>query len=467
MNINFMKRAMVPLLCGILMLFSLSADAENGNLPSLEGLPGVETYDLQNGIRLLTIREELPRTEIICSIGFGKMHEDADNAGLSEIMAKEISLSGTKNFPGNELNEKIEALGGDLSINAGWENITIVIKVLSRHSEFAFSLLRDILENPVFSNENLIYSKRLVMEQFRREMDNPSSAGFTRVREIIFNGRGYGATLSEKSVNSITADTLRETWKKVAVGGNITIAVSSSLEKDILQSITAGKLSGIKKGEREFYNIDNAALLSELSAKSGNIYLLPKDLEQATIITGTIAPEINYQGNYSLFLMNYILGGGSFNSRLMNEIRVKRGLAYSVFSLVRNRYKTGVFMSFVQTRNEEAANVLSLMKENIFRMSEEKVSGDELNWARESVINSYVFNFARTSDILDNYLQIEYNKLDRGYYRDYLKNISRVTPDDIKRESRLLFKQGIVTVVVGNRNLVTELEKHGKVIILE
>jgi len=165
--------------------------------------------------------------------------------------------------------------------------------------------------------------------------------------------------------------------------------------------------------------------------------------------------------------MNYILGGGSFNSRLMNEIRVKRGLAYTVFSLVRNRYRTGVFMSFVQTRNEEAGNVLSLMKENIYKMSKEEVSEEELAWARESVKNSYVFNFAKTSDILENYLQIEYNNLDRRYYRDYLKNIAGVTRGDIKRESAALFGKGIVTVVVGERKLADSLKKYGNVVIIE
>lgn len=461
------NRSVASLLCGIFILFTLSAEAENVNLPSMDGLPQVVTYDLNNNIRLLTIRDELPRTEIICSIGFGKIHEDAGNAGLSEIMAKEISLSGTRKYPGNQLNEKLESIGGDISINAGWENITIVIKVLGRHSELAFDILGDILQNPVFDNKNLEYSKKLIIEQFRREMDDPSNAGFTRLREIIFNRAGYGATLSEKSIDSITSDNLRDTWKRIARGGNVLVAVSSSLENAELRRIAVSQLSGVLKGDREIYKTDNASLLSELAVKSGNIYLLPKDLQQATIVTGTIAPELSYEGNYSLFLMNYILGGGSFNSRLMNEIRVKRGLAYSVFSLVRNRYKTGVFMSFVQTRNDEVSNVLSLMNDNIFGMAATEVSEEELAWAQKSVINSYVFNFAKTSDILDNYLQIEFNHLDRGYYRDYLKNIIKVTPADIKRESGLLFRQGIVTVVVGSRSLENELKKHGKVIILE
>lgn len=467
MNLNYIKGAVVTLLCSIFMLISPAANAGKENVPLLDGLPRVETYDLKNSIRLLTIKDDLPRTEIICSIGFGKMHEDAGNAGLSEIIAQEISISGTKKYPGNELNEKLEAVGGEISISAGWENITIVIKVLSRHSEFAFDILGDILKDPVFSKDTISYSKKLVMEKFRREMDDPSSAGFTKVREIIFNGKGYGATLSQKSVDSISVKDLQETWKRITKGGNILVAVSSSLESDKLHNIAVNQLSGIIKGGRECYTEDYTSLSSEIKLKAENIYLVPKDLEQATIITGTIAPEISYQGNYSLFLMNYILGGGSFNSRLMNEIRVKRGLAYSVFSLVRNRCKTGVFMSFVQTRNEETANVLALMKENIIKMSEVEVSEDELQWARESVINSYVFSFAKTSDILENYLQIEFYNLDKWYYRDYLKNISKVTPADIKKESALLLRHGIVTVVVGNRNLEESLKKYGKVIILE
>jgi len=467
MKRNRMKGFFASLLCAFFLLATPPVMAEKQKIPSLEGLPAVDIFDLDNNIRIMTIKEELPITEIICSIGFGKMYEDSSNAGLSEIMVKEISLSGTKRYPGNELNEKLEAVGGDISINAGWENITVIIKVLSRNTDLAFDMLGDILKNPVFSEKNIVYSKKLVMQNFRREMDDPANAGFTKAREIIFNGRGYGATLSEKSVDSISVNDLRQTWLTTVKGGNLLIAVSSSGGTDTIRNIAADKLSEVAKGERVYYESDNNYLISELNSKSENIYLLPMDLEQATLITGTIAPDISYRGNYSLFLMNYILGGGSFNSRLMNEIRVKRGLAYSVFSLVRNRFKTGVFMSFVQTRNEEAANVLSLLKENIFRMSEIEVSAEELQWAQESVINSYVFNFAETSDILDNYLQMEFNKLDRGYYRDYLKNINIVTPADIKRESRMLFDRGIITVVVGNRSLVESLKKHGRVIILE
>jgi len=455
------------LFCMVLFLFPGPAGADSSELPSLEGLPEVYTSELDNGIKILTIDDDLPRTVVICSIGFGRMYEDSSNAGISELIAREISIAGTKKYPGNELNRKLESVGGEISIVAGWENTVIVIKVLSRHTELAFDILGDILVSPVFSDEAIGHSRKLVIEKFRREMEEPSYAGFVKVREILFEGKGYGATLSEKSMNSFSSEMLENRWKRFVKGGNINIAVSSSRSRDELLKMAGDSFSGVRRGEREYYSISNEKLISGLKEKSGNIYLLPRKLEQATIITGTVAPDMGYSGNYSLFLMNYILGGGSFNSRLMNEIRVKRGLAYTVFSLVRNRYRTGVFMSFVQTRNEEAGNVLSLMKENIYKMSKDEVSEEELAWARESVKNSYVFNFAKTSDILENYLQIEYNNLDRRYYRDYLKNIAGVTRGDIKRESAALFGKGIVTVVVGERKLADSLKKYGNVVIIE
>ncbi len=458
---------MAMMLCGLILFNYPGVMAEENLIPSMEGLPSVETFNLKNNIRLLTIKDELPRSEIYCSIGFGKMHENRDNAGISELLVREILISGTEKYPGNELNAQLESVGGDISITAGWENINIEIRVLSRYTTLAFDILADILASPRFSDESIKYSRSLVLEKFKREMDDPANAGFAKVREIIFNGEGYGSLISEKSINSITSAELAGVWKRFTKGGNISIAVSSSMATDELRQIALKRLSGIKAGEREYYNLNNSSLMSELKVKSGNIYLLPTELEQATIIMGTIAPEISYDGNYSLFLMNYILGGGSFNSRLMNEIRVKRGLAYSVFSLVRNRYKTGVFMSFVQTRNEEVANVLSLMKSNIVKMAITPVTNEELAWAKESIVNSYVFNFSKTSDILENYLQIEFNNLNRNYYRDYLGNIVKVTSADIKKESALMFDRGIVTVVVGNKSLAESLKRYGNIVILE
>lgn len=433
----------------------------------LSALPEVKKHTLNNGVNLLYLKDDLPVTVIYASISFGKLYENSGNAGITEVLCKTLTIAGTESYPGNSLNQKLESVGGEINISAGWETIGIEIKVLSKYNNLAFDILGDLLKNPVFEGADVNSAKQLVMEKIKRDMDEPEETGVLKLREIIFGGSGYGTVPTEKSIGNIDSGSLKLLWNKSATGGNVTIAVSSSENESEIISLAEKKLSEIVKGKKEYYTIDREKILSDIKSSSGIIYLIPRELEQATIYIGTCAPEIKYNGNYALYLMNYILGGGSFNSRLMNEIRVRRGMAYSVYSLVRNRRSAGIFISFVQTRNESAGEVLSLMHENIKKMYNEPVSREELAWAKESVKNSYVFRFNDIDDLLGNFLEIDYNDLDAGYFRDYLANINGVTAGQIVDESRKMFEQGLITVVVGNRNLEKVLSSHGKVVICE
>jgi predicted Zn-dependent peptidase len=433
----------------------------------ISSLPEVKKHKMKNDVNILYLEDELPVTVIYASISFGKMYETAINAGIADVLSRTLSIAGTTSYPGNSMYQKIESIGGEISISAGWETIGIEIKVLSKHSALAFNILGDILKNPVFEDAGVISAKKLVLEKIKRDKDKPDETGVLKLREIIFGGAGYGAVPAENSVGAIDPFSLKTVWSQFATGGNITVAVSSSeSEKDVI-SLAEKEFSAVVKGDKKLYTIDKEKIISGLESVSGNIYLIPAELEQATIYTGTLAPEIKYSGNYALYMMNYILGGGSFSSRLMNEIRVKRGLAYSVYSIVRNRRNAGVFISFVQTRNESAAEALSLIRDNIKLMSEEPVTEEELLWAKESVKNSYVFRFNTINDLLGNFLEVEYNDLDADYYKNYLENINRVTAVDIVNEAGKMFGRGMVTVVVGSRKLEKDLSAFGKVIICE
>ncbi len=433
----------------------------------LSSLPEVKKIKMNNDVNLLYIKDDLPVTTIYASISYGKMNETAVNAGTADVLSKTLTMAGSAAYPGNTINQKLEAIGGEIHISTGWETIGIEIKVLSKYNNIAFNILGDILKNPIFNDTEINSAKKLIIEKIKRDLDEPDETGVLKLREIIFGGSGYGTVPTEKSIKGIDSGALRSLWKRYATGGNITIAISSSEKENVIVSLAEKELSGIGKGNKEYYIVDKEKVLSDLKASVGVIYLIPLEIEQATIYIGTFAPDVKDNGNYALYLMNYVLGGGSFNSRLMNEIRVKRGLAYSVYSLVRNRRNAGVFISFAQTKNESAAEVLSLMNENIKKMYNEPVSQDELNWAKESIKNSFVFRFNEINDLLGNFLEIEYNDLEADYYKKYLDNINKVTSDEIVVESRKMFSQGLITVVVGSRKLEKELSSHGKVVICE
>lgn len=462
-------RISVPLRAAVLLmalgLGLFHPGAGSGNTGQI--IPEIKSFVMDNGVKVVTIDDELPRTEIAVSVSYGKLFEDMNNAGISEVIANTLLLSGSLKYPGDSAVSILESAGGSISVEAGWESITIVVKVLERHTGLAFDIIGDLLVNPAFNNDTVKHSAGYVYEQNRRKMDDPAARGMAALRNIIFNGKGYGASITKRSIASISENSVMDTWGRHTTGGNIIVSVSSSLDSAGITKLCRESFGPVKKGPREYYSADMDTVRSQVTTKSRNIYFIPSDFDQATIICGTPAPDIKYKENYAIEVMNYILGGGSFGSRLMTEIREKRGLAYSVFSYVANRYSTGLFLCFAQTRNEEAGNVLSLMNAGIRSMYTEPVPGEELAWAKDSIINSYVFTFSKVSQILAAYFTMEYYGLEPDYYARYTSRIAAVTAAEVSAESRKLFAGGLVTVVVGKKGTENSLSKYGNVIIIE
>lgn len=449
-----------------LSLIYVSIPGSAGNKNSFS-MPEVKNIFLDNGIKIIRINDELPKTEIYVSISYGKLFENMDNAGISEVIANLLLVSGSKKYPDGSIIKLIETAGGEVSVNAGWENISIQISVLSRDAELAFDIISDMLTNPLFDDEAVRNSGRFVYERYIRSLDDPAARAIINAREIMFDGTGYGAVITSGSISSITRKSIMDIWGRYTVGGNIIVSVSSSLDDGKLTALCKKSFSPVRAGERQYYSVDNEKILSQMTEKSRYIYLVPSDMEQATILFAAPAPDINYQGNYAIEVMNYILGGGSFGSRMWNDIREKRGLAYSVYTYVINRYKAGLFFAFAQTRTEEVGNVITLMKNNIRLVCEQPVLKEELNWAVNSISNSYVFTFSKVNQILNNYFIMEYYGLDKDYFNDYTSNISKVTDEQILKESKNIFGRGLITVVVGKQELEGELSKFGKVVIVD
>ncbi len=430
-------------------------------------LPEVKSFVLPNKIRAFYIKDELPQFTITVSIGFGKLHETRDNAGISSLLAKTLSLGGSKKYPAQVLHQKIESIGGRIRISSSWEETFISIRVLKRHADFAFDIISDILLNPNLDTNYIEQARSLLLENVKRKQDNPDMLAFEKLREIIFNGDGYGSVTREVTLKSITRDDLLKVWDDYFNAGNTILGISSSLNLEDIKKNKQNRLSDIKKGREKNYSIDYNKLTTSMKKNSKRVYLIPKDIPQATIALGTIAPTIKDTRIYSLKMMNYILGGGSFNSRLMKEIRVKRGLSYSVQSVIRFRKNTGVFIAYAQTRNETADTALSLLLENINIMAKDPVLDDELQWTKESIKNSYIFEFDTPLSILSKYTFLSYNGLTKSYLENYLKNIESVKKKQIQTSGKELFNSGLIKVIVGKIELKEKLKKFGNVVIVE
>ncbi len=429
-------------------------------------LPPVDEYVSNSGIQVVYIRDTLPQLTILVSVGFGKLYETANNAGISELLAKTLARGGSKKYPGDALYAAIEAIGGRFSVEPSWEGTTIAMRVLERHAGLAFDILGDIMANPNFDQGFLDEAKSMMREGVRRKKDSPEGLAFEKLREIIFNGEGYGAVTRESTIDSVTLDDVKRVWASHFTEKNIMIGVSSSIDARAVKKYIARAFSGIEEGKRMPYRADGEAFRSAVRKSAGKIYLIPRPIPQATIVVGALAPTVLDGGVYALNVMNYILGEGSFNSRLMREIRVKRGLSYAVQSVIKFRKETGVFMAFAQTKNAQAAVTLSLLRDTINGMAGDTVTDDELRWAKASIAQSYIFEFDTALNMLDKYSFLYYNGLPAAYLTEYQSRIHGVDAASILRESKRLLRDGLVVVVVGGDELKGALAKIGEVVVV-
>ncbi len=424
-------------------------------------IPDVDSFNLKNNIKVFYYRDELPRFAISASIGFGKLNEKKDTAGMSDLIVKILNIGSTKNYF-----EKIESLGGKISINTSFETTSINIEILQRYSSIAADTIYDILKNPDFSDETITTAKNMLADEIKRKSDEPDFIALEKTREIIFGGDSYGAAPTESGIKLITKDAIVKSWNEFFQADNILIASASSQDLNSVKKIFETGLSTLPANGQVDYKIDKEIISDNIKKSQGKIFFFKKNLTQSTIALGTLSEVISYEGNYARTIMNYILGGGSFSSRLVSEIRVKKGMAYSVQSVIRARKKTGVFLAFAQTKTENTQEVIRIIDANIKKISKEPVTKDELNWAIESLTNSFVFKFDSTMSLMGNILELEYTGLPKNYFEKYTDNLKKVNTEKILKESQLLYKNGLVRVVVGNPSLKDELKQFGEVVDL-
>jgi len=212
------------------------------------------------------------------------------------------------------------------------------------------------------------------------------------------------------------------------------------------------------------YEADRARIRESVRSAARRVYFIRRPIPQATVVVGTVTPRLSDPRNYSLGVMNYILGEGSFNSRLMQEIRVKRGLSYSVASIIKPRRETGVFIAYAQTKNEQADATLALLVENVRKMAKCPVSRDELAWAKRAIVSSYIFEFEMPLSLLGKYIFVERGGLPASYLTEYPARINEVQAETILKHGRELFQDGLVKVVVGGEKARGGLSRFGELV---
>ena len=423
--------------------------------------PKGERIVLDNGIILYVLEDhELPVLNLSAIIRTGSIYEPMEKVGLAKLTGSVMRIGGTYSMTPDEINGQLEYIAGSLETSIGRESGHASLSVMTKDIGLGLKIFADVLMNPRFDQEKVDLAKKQALETIRRRNDNPDSIAFREFRRLVYKDNPRGRISTIESINVITRADLVEFYDRFFYPENIILAVSGDFKKDEITKKIAKAFNVWEKTKMELPKVPHPSYSFEKS-----INYAFKDVPQSTIICGHLAVRKTDPDYYAFKALNFILGGGGFNSRLTSEIRSNRGLAYSVGSFYRGDVDYGVFGVVCQTKSATTYQAISLIDEIINGLKVNGVTEKELLWAKESIINKFIFSFTSSPSIVNQQARLEYETMPQDFLERYQENISKVTLEDIERmANRYLHPDRSILVVVGNdKNFDKPLHELGEV----
>ncbi len=385
---------------------------------------------------------EVPLVNVKILVRTGAVLDPPDRTGLAELTGRLMRTGGTRDLRAEELDEALEGMGAVLQTNIGREAGNIALSVLSDDLDRGIGLLAQVLRFPVFSPREVEKEKNRTLERIRRSDDDPDEIAFRLFRSAVYGNDPRGRTPSVGTVSAVTPSDLAAFHRRHFHPDRILVGVSGDFTEEAL----------LESWQRYFGDWQPSGLPAEpYPVPSGpaprTVSLSAKAFPQSTILMGHLAPALDSPDLYAFSLLNYVLGGAGFNSRLTEEIRSNRGLAYSVGSWYRGAAGYGVFVTFCRTGAETTLEAARLLEEIVEDARREGVTADELQWAKDSVINGLVFSLESSAEIVARRLSYEYNGLPPDFLERYPDRLRAVTAEEVKDVARRYLRPGEAPMV--------------------
>lgn len=411
-------------------------------------VPEVARQTLANGTRLyLKEDSELPLVSLTAVLEGGSLQDPQDRAGLASLYATLLRTGGAGELSPAELDARLEFYAIDLGVSAETYTVTLNMSLRSADLETGLAILADILRRPGFAADRLELARQQEIEAVRRARDVPSVVARQALQRTLYPDHPLGRIPDPDSLGRITREDLLAFHRRVAVPDNLWLAITGDFRSTALTDQLQALLGDWRPAERPAAQIPSLA-----RSPQPTVLWVRKEIPQTTILFGEIGVSKDNPDLPALRVMNYILGGGGFNSRLMREVRSNRGLAYSVYSYYQpGRRLPGLFMAGAETKNASVAEVVGLMRRLMEQLREEPVSQAELDLARESLINSFVFAFENNHDVVTQSLRLDLFDYPSGYLENFREQIAAVSLADVQRVAgRYLDPRRQVLVLVGS-----------------
>ena len=416
--------------------------------------PNIRRAVLANGVRLAT--ERMPHVRSV-AIGIwltrGSRHEPSESMGIAHFV-EHMLFKGTPSRSAEEIAQQVDSIGGQIDAFTSKEYAGYYLKVLDEHLPLAVEILADLISNPLMADDDIEKEKKVILEEIKMVEDTPDDLVHEIFAEGFWSGHPLGRPIlgTPASVNALNRETILRYFKDTYVAGNFVVVAVGNLEHDNVQGLL----------ERALDHIPHTGSEAEHTPPviASTIQIRKKDLEQSHVVFGTPALPQHHPERYAGYALNTTLGG-SMSSRLFQNVREKRGLAYAVFSGLSSYQDAGALSIYAGCGNEAVAELIDVVVAELRQMKAGGIDAVELRRAKDHLKGSLMLGLESTSSRMSHLARQEMYRDRTDGLDEMLAAIERVSAEDVLRLADRFFANGALAVtVLGNVNGLKVTQEH-------
>ena len=405
---------------------------------------------LKNGM-VVYIAEDptLPLVNIELTLRTGSYLVPAGKEGLAGLTGSQIRRGGTKTMTAEQLDEKLDFLAANVGTSIGETSGRASLNTLRDNLDESLKVFVGMLKEPRFQEDRLALAKEQALQEMKKRNDDSEDVE-AREWNVLLYGEGHFSNrfTTAASIQSITRADLVDFHRKYMHPANMIAAVSGSFSKAVM----------IQKLEAAFAGWPGTAapvppVPAEIQTAAPGVYRIQKDVNQGRVSIGLPSVRRDDPDAYALEVMNEILGGSGFTSRITKTVRSDEGLAYSAGSGLRfGIYYPGAFRAEFQSKSRSVSYAASLVLQEIKGMREKPVTAEELDTIKRNLIETFPSTFNSKAQTVGIFAADEYTKRDPSYWQTYRDRINAVTAADVQRVAqKYLVPEKLVVLVVGDQ----------------
>ncbi len=413
-------------------------------------------HTLSNGaVAYLVEDHDLPLVNISTLVRTGAYLEPAGKEGVAALTGGQIRAGGSGSKTAEQFDEAADFLAATLSSSIGDTQGNANLNCLKKDLDQGLSLYFDMLRNPRFQEDRLALAKSQILQQMERRNDDTTSIEAREWSRLMRGTNHFSTKQSTKaSIESITRDDLAAFHKQYYQPGAFIFAVSGDFNTQEMLAKLEASMQGWAASKASVPPVPKP----DFRPVAGLYVVNKSDVNQGRVRIGHTGITRDNPDAYAIDVMNDILGGGGFTSRIMSRVRSDEGLAYSAGSVFgQGVYYPADFRAAFQSKSMSTAQAIDIVMEEINRIRTVKVSAEELETAKNSSIETFPLAFATPSQIAGTFAQDEYTNRPADYWNKYRERIRAVTADDVQRAAqKYLQPDQLVILVVGNIDDITK-----------